>query len=207
MVKFQIQAVERQNFKGVSRAGRFWPSTEATEVVVHDQDADPAPELKDGVSTIHTETPRRIGRLSFEMLKADRRLRIINSGDPMNVETELVANLRAKFDAAWDAQKEAHAHELVRVEERHAEDHAAWQGQTELLRAEVAQLKAHAAQLEADAVQQLDEIAALKAMKGGELAPSPADTELQNDEHDTEPGKKSAHKGAGKGHAPKGGHQ
>ncbi len=126
MQLFEIQAVERAGFKGVSRGGRHWPSDGPTLVEVHDQDQDPPIDnTKDKaphVTTIHNEHPRRIGKATFALIQADRRLRIINSGDPMKVETVKVAALRKQFDAELERMSEIHSSRMKDMSERHIEE-------------------------------------------------------------------------------------
>lgn len=185
MVRFQVQAVERNNFKGVSRAGRFWPSAEAVDVVVYDQDADPPDERDaDGKSTRHTESPRRIGKISFEAMKEDKRLRIINAGDPMAVESETVSNLRARFDKAWADLQRTHAHELERQAERHLLEVDTYAKEIAALRAELEAAKEHAGNLEAEVAELLGAGTAGEATPEGDGKPD-----------DTEPGKKASKKG------------
>ncbi len=79
MPKFHVQAVARAGYPGSFRAQRFWPSNEATEVELLEQDDDPAPDPAKGV---------QIGKRTYEQLKADPNLVLRQPGDPLlNMQT------------------------------------------------------------------------------------------------------------------------
>lgn len=84
----QIKGVQRENFTGVWRAGRFWPSAESLRVEVLKQDDDP-PLVEEEVAdpatgkkskrAVHSTV--QIGRKTFELLKADGRISILGDGE------------------------------------------------------------------------------------------------------------------------------
>lgn len=82
-----IQGVQRENYPGVWRAGRFWSSAELQRVEVLNQDHDPEPEEVDVIEhgkktgTKKVASTTKIGRKTFEALKADPRLRILADGE------------------------------------------------------------------------------------------------------------------------------
>ncbi len=167
----------------MSRAGRHWPSGQPIEIVVLDQEDDPPETIKDGKSDRHSESPRRLGKKSFEQVLKDGRLRVINAGDPMKVETEVVSNMRARHAAEIGSLKDAHEAELERAEEAHSElvlAHEKLSGSNAELYAAHEDLKAHAAELEAENGKLLERLAG--------TAPDTAP------EADTQPGKKGAKK-------------
>ncbi len=149
MIRFEVQALTREGYKGCSRGGRFWPSGAAVQVLVHNQDQDPLVDTsKDPKATIHTEDPRHIGQATFSLLKADPRLRIINAGDPMAVETEMVSNLRAGFDTRTEAAAKAHAAEIKDLKERHIEAIAELEKQLIEAKAKIPIIESHEIELE-----------------------------------------------------------
>lgn len=76
----QVQAVKREGFNGVWRAGRFWPSAEAIRLEVVEEDPPPVQEdvVENGkvVGTRPVPDMTRIGRASLEKLREDGRLSI-----------------------------------------------------------------------------------------------------------------------------------
>jgi hypothetical protein len=87
MQTIMVQAVVGEGYDGAYRARRKWPATEPVSVEVLDQDDDPPdhehPHVVDGkvVGKRMVPDPHRIGRKSFEAIKADSRLRILGDKD------------------------------------------------------------------------------------------------------------------------------
>jgi hypothetical protein len=95
MPKFMVQAVSRPGYDGSWRAGRKWPSSGPTEVELVDGDADPEHDPAKGI---------RLGKKSFDALKADPNLVVRQPGDPVqNAQTAeqlLQDNERLKAEIA-----------------------------------------------------------------------------------------------------------
>jgi hypothetical protein len=99
--KFHVQAVSRQGHDGAWRAGRKWPAGAPTPVEVLDQDEDPEHDPAKGV---------RVGKQTYELLKADKNLTIRPPGDPLET---------AKSHEALLAQVEELKAKLARYESQH----------------------------------------------------------------------------------------
>jgi hypothetical protein len=130
----QIRGVQRENFQGVWRAGRFWPSGEALRVeVVKDE-----PEMVDedifndgkkiGTRKVHDKT--KISRATLEELKKDGRVSVLADG-----ETDATIS-KSVLAAAQTAAAEAGA-KVVALEAENAELKEA----NEALAARVAELE------------------------------------------------------------------
>lgn len=100
--KFKIQAVDRssQGHTGAWRSGRFWPSAEAKTIELLDQE-------EDGTSLADSATAAviKVGRKTFELLKADGNLRILPAGDPVKL-ARASEELEAAKARAAEAEKE-----------------------------------------------------------------------------------------------------
>lgn len=85
----QVRALEREGYNGAWRAGRKWPST-PVRVEVLDQDDDPpmveetyvGPEGK--TLTRMVPDPLRIGRKSYQAVKDDPRIKVLDDADAQN---------------------------------------------------------------------------------------------------------------------------
>jgi hypothetical protein len=101
MEKWKVQAVKREGFSGVWRAGRFWPSESAVEVEVLDDDdaPDPKVEIADpkapGGKRLALD-PGRLSRASFERLVKDGQLSKARVGDIDAAATEKELRARIK---------------------------------------------------------------------------------------------------------------
>lgn len=106
--KFHVQAVSRPGHDGAWRAGRKWPAGGPTLVEVLDQAEDPPHDPAKGV---------RVGKHTYEALKADRHLTIRPPGDPLETAKSHeamvaeIAELKAKL-----AKYEPHAEGAVKTE-------------------------------------------------------------------------------------------
>jgi hypothetical protein len=93
--KFHVQAISRPGHDGAWRAGRKWPSGAPTVVEVVDDPQDPPHDPAKGV---------RIGRQTYEAIKADRHLTIRAPGDPLEHaqthEALMAENARMKEELA-----------------------------------------------------------------------------------------------------------
>lgn len=101
MEKWKVQAVKREGFNGVWRAGRHWPSNEPIEVEVLDDadEADPKIEVLDQKAPGGKRmalNPGRLSRKSFEAVFNDPRLSKVPAG-----------GARPAFDGARVADLEA----------------------------------------------------------------------------------------------------
>lgn len=86
MEKWKVQAVKREGFNGVWRAGRFWPSENAVEVEVLDDDDAPDPQIEVDDAKVpggkrKALSPGRLSRASFEKLLKDGHLSKFRIGD------------------------------------------------------------------------------------------------------------------------------
>jgi hypothetical protein len=83
-----IQALSVDGFSHLWRADRPWPTGEPIEVEVLDQDADPPPVMVEVPNSTTGKImlepradPLRMGRASFALVKADKRMRIMQTAD------------------------------------------------------------------------------------------------------------------------------
>ncbi len=74
MAKYIVQAVARQGYDGLFRAGYKWSSAGPTEVEVVDSDEDPPREPGKGI---------RLGRTSWKAIMEDAQLTKLQAGDPL----------------------------------------------------------------------------------------------------------------------------
>lgn len=87
-MRVQIQALSAPGFSGLFRARRFWPSETATEIEVIDKDDDPPdteveildPQTQQRIKRMVPD-PKRIGRRSYEQIRKDPRLRVLQDGE------------------------------------------------------------------------------------------------------------------------------
>lgn len=101
-----VQAVQRDNFAGAWRAGRFWPSGQALRVEVLGQDEDPAPVVEDvldqngrKLGTREVPSMKQIGRKTYATIKADARLRILSDNETQELAAaEELASVRKVSD-------------------------------------------------------------------------------------------------------------
>jgi hypothetical protein len=105
-----VQAVVGEGYDGAYRAGRKWPATEPLAVEVLDQDDDP-PGLEedwivDGVrkGKRTVPDPNRIGKRSFEAIKADGRLRILGDKDTSLSQSDAALNKARHLAASHAAE-------------------------------------------------------------------------------------------------------
>jgi hypothetical protein len=105
--KFHVQAVSRAGHDGAWRAGRKWAAGTPTLVEVLDQADDPEHDPAKGV---------RIGRTTYDALKADRNLTIRPPGDPLET---------AKSHEALQAQVQELKAKLAKLEGHAPKDETA----------------------------------------------------------------------------------
>lgn len=76
MAKFLVQAVSRQGYDGIWRAGHKWPSSAPAEVEVLDVDEDPQRDPKKGIV---------LGKKSWASIMEDGQLTKAPAGDPLAI--------------------------------------------------------------------------------------------------------------------------
>lgn len=100
MEKWQLQAVKREGYTGVWRAGRHWPSGAPVEVEVLDEGQDdPKIDVADTKAPGGNRKaldPHRLSRASFEQLLKDGRISKFRVGDDTAVQDQ--AALRAQVE-------------------------------------------------------------------------------------------------------------
>lgn len=154
--KYTVTAVDRSGIghPNCHRAKRSWPSGQAVEVEVLDQDDDPmVTEEIHGAKRTYPD-PKRIGRLSWASMRADKPLMIAAVGSsPEDAEMlqKKIADLQSAVAAA-SARAELSEREVVRLKGDVAERIK----EAETLREKIAELE-----------KQLDEATAPKATKPG----------------------------------------
>jgi len=91
MAKFLVQAVARQGYDGLFRAGVKWFSSGPTEVEVVDSDEDPPRDPKKGV---------QLGKKSWAAVMEDAQLTKVPAGDPLALakQSEDIAVLRREIE-------------------------------------------------------------------------------------------------------------
>lgn len=97
MSKWKLQGMQRENFLGIWRGGRFWPSGEWTEVEVLDDDACPLIEVADPKAPGGRRQcfdPVRIGRVRFAQIMADSRISKVPADGEWPVPPDEVVKLR-----------------------------------------------------------------------------------------------------------------
>jgi hypothetical protein len=99
MRTWKLQSIQRENFKGVWRAGRFWPSAGPVEVQVLDTDDCPMVAVEDpswqGGRRMALD-PAKIGRKAWQAIVADPRISKFPEGEEPAGEVD---RLRAQIAA------------------------------------------------------------------------------------------------------------
>lgn len=119
-----IQGVQRENYPGVWRAGRFWPSAHAQRVEVLNQDEDPEQEEVDvfeagkKVGTKKVASTKKIGRKTFESLKKDPRVRILADGETDAVTSAAVLKQAREAQASAEEKLAAAQKENAELKEQ-----------------------------------------------------------------------------------------
>lgn len=127
MEKWKVQAVKREGFNGVWRAGRHWPSEDAVEVeVLGDDEPDPmidVPDAKAPGGKRKALDPVRLSRASFDKLLSDGNLSKFRVGDLAAAAAE--RDLRAENAGlrASLAQAEAEVRRLQEALSAKVSDH------------------------------------------------------------------------------------
>lgn len=179
MEKWQLQAVKREGYAGVWRAGRHWPSNAPVEVEVLDEGDDPKVEITDAKAPGGKRMaldPTRLSRASFEQVLKDGRISKFRVGD--DTASQDVPALRAEV-ADLKAQLAQASGEIGRLQ-------AALAGK-------ITERLLHTQALEPGTPPAQASIEAEALAKNPPAAPAPPEPEPefhQDDHHPTQPGKK-----------------
>jgi hypothetical protein len=116
-----IKGVQRENFSGVWRAGRFWPSAAALRVeVVKDEPAKIVEDLTENgkkVGTREVFDMKRIGKETYEALRLDGRITVFQDGETDSVISQAVLDAARKGKSAADERIVALEAEITALKE------------------------------------------------------------------------------------------